>query len=36
MPDELVTDDFLARPPGVPIIDVRTPDEFARATFGAR
>jgi len=29
MPDELVTDDFLARPPGVPIIDVRTPDEFA-------
>ena len=29
MPDELSTDEFLARPPGVPIIDVRTPDEFA-------
>jgi tRNA 2-selenouridine synthase len=29
MPDELTIDDFLARPPGVPIIDVRTPDEFA-------
>ena len=29
MPDELQTDDFLARPRGVPIIDVRTPDEFA-------
>ena len=29
MPAELMTDDFLARPPGVPIIDVRTPDEFA-------
>ena len=24
-----MTDDFLARPDGVPIIDVRTPDEFA-------
>ncbi|MCX6874808.1 MAG: tRNA 2-selenouridine(34) synthase MnmH [Verrucomicrobia bacterium] len=29
MPDELTVDDFLARPPGVPLIDVRTPDEFA-------
>lgn len=29
MPDELTIDDFLARPPGVPVIDVRTPDEFA-------
>jgi tRNA 2-selenouridine synthase len=29
MPDELTTDDFLSRPPGVPLIDVRTPDEFA-------
>ena len=29
MPDELAIDDFLARPPGVPIIDVRTPDEFS-------
>ncbi len=29
MPDELATDAFLARPPGVPVIDVRTPDEFA-------
>jgi tRNA 2-selenouridine synthase len=29
MPDELSTDDFLARPPGTPVIDVRTPDEFA-------
>src|SRR5665647_382195 len=28
MPDELTTDDFLARPSGVPIIDVRTPAEF--------
>lgn len=29
MPDELSTDDFLARSSGAPIIDVRTPDEFA-------
>ena len=29
MPDELAIDDFLACPSGVPIIDVRTPDEFA-------
>jgi tRNA 2-selenouridine synthase len=29
MPEDLAVDDFLARPPGVPIIDVRTPDEFA-------
>jgi tRNA 2-selenouridine synthase len=29
MPEVLSTDDFLARPPGVPVIDVRTPDEFA-------
>ena len=29
MPDELTVDDFLARPPGVPVIDVRTPAEFA-------
>ncbi len=29
MPAELTIDDFLARPPGVPVIDVRTPDEFA-------
>lgn len=29
MPEELGIDEFLARPPGVPIIDVRTPDEFA-------
>ena len=29
MPDELMTDAFLARPHGVPVIDVRTPDEFA-------
>ena len=29
MPDELEIDAFLARPPGVPLIDVRTPDEFA-------
>lgn len=29
MPDELTIDAFLARPPGVPIVDVRTPDEFA-------
>lgn len=29
MPDELASDDFLDRPPGVPIIDVRTPAEFA-------
>ncbi len=29
MPDELSVDDFLARPTGVPVIDVRTPDEFA-------
>lgn len=28
MPDELKVDDFLARPPRVPIIDVRSPDEF--------
>ena len=28
MTEELATDDFLARPPGVPIIDVRTPAEF--------
>jgi tRNA 2-selenouridine synthase len=28
MPEELSVDDFLARPPGVPLIDVRTPDEF--------
>jgi tRNA 2-selenouridine synthase len=28
MPEELAVADFLARPPGVPIIDVRTPDEF--------
>jgi tRNA 2-selenouridine synthase len=28
MPDELTIDEFLARPPGVPLIDVRTPDEF--------
>ena len=29
MPAELTTDDFLACPPGVPVIDVRTPAEFA-------
>jgi tRNA 2-selenouridine synthase len=29
MSDELTIDAFLACPPGVPIIDVRTPDEFA-------
>lgn len=29
MHDELPVDEFLTRPPGVPIIDVRTPDEFA-------
>lgn len=29
MPAELATDDFLTPPPGVPIIDVRTPAEFA-------
>jgi len=29
MPHELAIDDFLKRPPGVPIVDVRTPDEFA-------
>jgi tRNA 2-selenouridine synthase len=29
MPDELLTDAFLPPPPGVPVIDVRTPDEFA-------
>jgi len=29
MPDELAIDDFLARPPGVALIDVRTPHEFA-------
>ena len=29
MPDELMTDEFLARPASVPLIDVRTPDEFA-------
>jgi len=29
MPDELATAAFLARPPGMPVIDVRTPDEFA-------
>lgn len=29
MPAELAIDDFLARPPGVPLIDVRTPAEFA-------
>lgn len=29
MPEELSINDFLLRPSGVPIIDVRTPDEFA-------
>jgi len=29
MPAELAIDDFLARPPGVPLIDVRSPAEFA-------
>jgi tRNA 2-selenouridine synthase len=29
MPQELAIDDFLACPAGVPVIDVRTPDEFA-------
>ncbi|MCX6868606.1 MAG: rhodanese-like domain-containing protein [Verrucomicrobia bacterium] len=29
MPEELLTDAFLTRPAGVPVIDVRTPDEFA-------
>ena len=29
MPAELAIDDFLARPTGVPIVDVRTPAEFA-------
>ena len=28
MPESLTIDDFLARPSGVPVIDVRTPDEF--------
>ena len=29
MPEDLAIDDFLARPPGVPLIDVRAPGEFA-------
>ena len=29
MPDILTSNDFLTRLPGVPVIDVRTPDEFS-------